>query len=178
MATSSLTMARPYARAAFETARDAGTLADWGRSLAFAVAAAGVPEAARALGNPRLAAADMVSLLLPPGTALDAPFGRFIAMLAENRRIALLPEIAGLYAELRREHEGVVRVVITSAVPLEDAQRSAIAAPLARRFGRRIEIETAVEPSLLGGAVITAGELVIDGSVRNRLRQLRDALTA
>lgn len=178
MATSSLTMARPYARAAFETARDAGALAEWDRSLAFAAAAAGVPEAARALGDPRLVAADLVSLLLPPGTAADAPFGRFVAMLAENRRIALLPEIAGLYATMRREHEGVVRAVVTSAVPLDDAQRTSMAAALERRFGRRIEIETAVDPSLLGGAVVTAGELVIDGSVRNRLKQLRDALTA
>lgn len=178
MATSSLTMARPYARAAFETARDAGALADWDRSLAFAAAAASVPEAARALGNPRLAAADLVSLLLPPGTTADAPFGRFVAMLAENRRVALLPEIAELYATMRRDHEGVVRAVVTSAVALDESQRAAMAAALERRFGRRIEIETAVDPSLLGGAVVTAGELVIDGSVRNRLKQLRDALTA
>lgn len=178
MATSSLTMARPYARAAFETARDAGTLAEWDRSLTFAATAAGVPEAARALGNPRLAAADLVALLLPPGTAADAPFGRFLAMLAEYRRLALLPEIAELFAAMRREHEGVVRAVVTSAVALDEAQRSALATALERRFGRRIEIETAVDPALIGGAVIKAGELVIDGSVRNRLEQLRDALTA
>ncbi len=178
MATSSLTMARPYARAAFETARDAGALAEWDRALAFAAVAASVPEAARALGNPRLTAADLVSLLLPPGTSADSPFGRFVALLAENRRIALLPEIAELYAALRREHEGVLRAVVTSAVPLDESQRAAMATALERRFGRRIEIETAVDPSLIGGAVVAAGELVIDGSVRNRLKQLRDALTA
>jgi F-type H+-transporting ATPase subunit delta len=178
MAGSSLTLARPYARAAFEAAREAGTLAEWGEALAFAAAAARVPEAASAIGDPRLAADTLVALLLPPGISADSPFGRFIALLASNRRLALLPEIAELYAEMRRAHEGVVRAVVTSAVPLEEAQRASLAAALERRFGRRIELETAVDPELLGGAVIRAGELVIDGSVRNRLRQLRDALTA
>lgn len=178
MATSSLTMARPYARAAFETARDSGFLGSWGDALDFAAAVASNPDAARAIANPRLATSELVTLLLPPGTTAESPFGRFVAMLADNRRVALLPEIAELFAGLRREHEGALRVVITSAVALDDAQRSEMSAALGRRFGRRIDLETAVDPSLIGGAVVTAGELVIDGSVRNRLKQLRDALTA
>lgn len=178
MATSSLTMARPYARAAFETARDSGALAQWGGALEFAASVAADPAAARAIANPRLTGADLAALLLPPGTAADAPFGRFIALLSDNRRVALLPDIAQLFAAMRREHEGALRVVVTSAVALDDSQRSEMSSALARRFGRRIDLETAVDPALIGGAVVTAGELVIDGSVRNRLKQLRDALTA
>lgn len=178
MATSSLTMARPYARAAFETARDSGALAEWGTAIEFAAAVAAAPDAARAIGNPRLAVTDLVTLLLPPGTNRDTPFGRFIAMLAENRRVPALPEIAEFFAGMRREHEGALRVVVTSAVALDEGQRAEMTAALARRFGRRIDIETEVDPALIGGAVISAGELVIDGSVRNRLKRLRDALTA
>jgi F-type H+-transporting ATPase subunit delta len=111
----------------------------------------------------------------PPGEA-DAGFQQFLAVLADNRRLAVLPEIAGLFDALRAEAEHVVKAVITSATPLADGELDSIKASLARRFGRQVEVSTAVDPALIGGAVIDAGDVVIDGSLRTKLERLGAAL--
>jgi F-type H+-transporting ATPase subunit delta len=171
------TLARPYARAAFEAARGANALADWARKLEFAAAVAADARVASALGHPRLTAADQVALLLPDGESADSPFAAFVGTLAANRRLALLAEIARQFAELRREHDKVLRVTVRTAVPLEAPQAEAFKAALRKRFQREIELDTAIDPALLGGAVIDAGDVVIDGSVRGRLAQLASTLT-
>ena len=175
----SLTLARPYARAAFGLARDGGGYAGWSQALAFAAAAASDPRVAQLLGHPRLSQADAVSLLSPPASGQDAAeagFGRFLAMLAGNRRLALLPEIAGLYEELRADAERVVKAKVTSAAILPDAQLASIREALRKRFGREVEVETDLDPSLIGGAVIDAGDIVIDGSIKGKLGRLQAAL--
>ena len=93
-----------------------------------------------------------------------------------NRRLALLPEIAGLFDELRFEAERVVRAKVTSAVALADGELETIKAALRKRFGREVEVETAVDAGLIGGAVIAAGDTVIDGSLRGKLQRLQTAL--
>ena len=97
-------------------------------------------------------------------------------MLADNRRLALLPEIAGLYEELRAEAERVVKAKVTSAAAMPAGELDTIKAALKKRFGREVEIETAVDESLIGGAVIDAGDVVIDGSLRGKLSRLQAAL--
>lgn len=173
---SHLTLARPYARAAFETAREEGTLADWSRKLAFSAAVAAHPQARALIGNPRLGAEQLAQLFLPEGEAAGTHYAGFLATLIANRRLALLPEIAELFGEFRRDHERVLRVTVRAAVAVEPAQAEALAAALQRRFGRSVEMHTVVDPSVLGGAVIDAGEVVIDGSVRGRLAQLAASL--
>ncbi len=169
-----LTLARPYARAAFMVAKDAGALGDWSQALAFAARIAVDPQATRVLGHPALTREQAVGLLAPD--AAPAAFGDFLALLADNRRLALLPEIAGLYADLRADAERVVKARITSATTLPPAELDSIKAALRARFGRDVELETAVDEALIGGAVIAAGDVVIDGSLRGKLARLQSAL--
>ena len=128
-----LTLARPYARAAFSLARDAGKLAAWSDALGFAARVAADPQVQSLFGTPTLTHADAVTLLSPEGA--DEIFGRFLALLADNRRLALLPEIAGLYDELRFEAERVVKARVTSATALPAGELDTIKAALTKRFG-------------------------------------------
>ena len=171
-----LTLARPYARAAFGLARDAGDYAFWSNALAFAARVAADPRVTDLLGSPKLTHADAVSLLAIDGAGEQVH--SFLALLADNRRLALLPEIAGLFEELRTEAERVVKARVTSATALGAGELEGIRAALKKRFGRDIEIETAVDASLIGGAVIDAGDVVIDGSLKGKLGRLQSALAS
>ncbi len=176
-----LTLARPYARAAFAIARDERTadnssFASWSGALDFAARVAADPRVAGLLGDPKLKDRDAVTLLAPEQQG--ASFGRFLQLLADNRRLALLPEIAGLYAELRAEAERVVKAKVTSATELPGSELDKIRAALRQRFGREIEVETAIDDTLIGGAVIAAGDVVIDGSLKGKLERLQAALAS
>ncbi len=174
-----LTLARPYARAAFGVARDAGALPAWSEALALAARIAADPQAAALLGNPRLTRAEVGTLLAPPASAqgIGEAFGQFLGLLFDNRRLHLLPEIAGLFDELRFEAERVVRAKVTSAAALSGGELETIKAALRKRFGREVEVDASVDESLIGGAVIDAGDVVIDGSIRGKLERLQSALT-
>ena len=172
---SALTLARPYARAAFALASDHDHLPQWSMRLGFAAQIALDARVQALLGHPRLAVDDAVALLLPPG-APDPVFMQFLAVLADNGRLSLLPEITALYAQLRAEAEHVVKARITSATPLDAPELAKLHDALKRRFGREVVIETAVDPELIGGAIIDAGDVVIDGSLRNKLARLESAL--
>ena len=171
-----LTLARPYARAAFSIARDDGRFADWSAALGFAARLAADPQVAGLLGNPKLTDADAVVLLSPEGA--DQLFRDFLALLADNRRLVLLPEITSLYEELRAEAERVVKARVTSATELPAAELDGIRAALRKRFGRDVEVESAVDASLIGGAVIDAGDVVIDGSLKGKLERLQASLAS
>jgi F-type H+-transporting ATPase subunit delta len=172
-----LTLARPYARAAFEVAHASGSLADWSHALSFAAVVAVDPRVAGLTNDPRVQPAQLVALHLPQGMATDTPFARFLAELAENGRLVLLPEIAELYDDYKRESEQTLKVKVTSALDIDTAQADLLRASLKRRFKREIELDTHVDPALLGGVVIDTGEQVIDGSARGRLQRLASALT-
>jgi len=169
-----LTLARPYARAAFAIARDEKTFADWSQALGFAARIAADPQVATLLGDPRLSDGGAVTLLSPQDA--NPSFARFLELLADNGRLALLPEIAGLYEELRAEAERVVKATVTSAAELPAGELEKIKAALRQRFGREVDIQTAVDASLIGGAVIDAGDVVIDGSLKGKLERLQAAL--
>jgi F-type H+-transporting ATPase subunit delta len=171
-----LTLARPYARAAFAHAREDGHAAQWSQALGLAARIAADPQVATLLAHPQLSTDDAVMLLAVDGA--DDAFIRFLALLADNHRLALLPEIAGLFEELRAEAERVVRAKVTSAGELAAGELESLKAALRRRFSREVEIETAVDPSLIGGAVIDTGDVVIDGSLRGKLSRLQSSLAS
>jgi F-type H+-transporting ATPase subunit delta len=117
----------------------------------------------------------MARMVMPQGDASPA-FEQFVSVLAANRRLALLPEIAGLYELLRAEAEHVVKATVTSAVALDADAIARLTASLKRRFGREVELSASVDPALIGGAVVDAGDVVIDGSIRTKLARLGAAL--
>lgn len=170
-----ITLARPYARAAFQLAQAEGKLPAWSNLLGFAAQVAAHPDVQALVGHPKVDDQALVAIVQPKGE-VDPAFQRFLAELAANGRLALLPEIAGLYDQFRAEAERVVKATVTSAVPLDADAVARIAASLRKRFGRDVALETAVDPSLIGGAVVDAGDVVIDGSIRTKLARLGAAL--
>ncbi|RDS84085.1 F0F1 ATP synthase subunit delta [Dyella psychrodurans] len=172
-----ITLARPYARAAFELAQADGALGAWSQALAFAAEVARDPRVAALSNDPRVQPEQLVALHLPDSSKADGAFGNFLTQLAEKRRMALLPEVGALYETYKRESESQLLVKVTSAMALDNAQTEQLKASLKRRFKRDIELQTQVDPSLLGGVVIDAGSEVIDGSARGRLQRLATALT-
>jgi F-type H+-transporting ATPase subunit delta len=174
-----ITIARPYAKAAFQEAKSAKRLGPWSESLRTAAATVKDPRVQSLLGNPTVSSADLAKLVIDlAGRQLDEHGRNFVQTLAENRRLAYLPEISTLFDELKDEAEGVIDVTVTSAAPLQDGQREALSAALQRRLKRQTRLHCRTDPSLIGGAVLQAGDLVIDGSVRTRLNRIAYELTA
>jgi F-type H+-transporting ATPase subunit delta len=171
-----LTLARPYARAAFESSRAANALGVWSRGLQFAAQAVSDSRLHALIGDPRLGNAVLAGLLLPPDLTADSPFAAFLSLLVENRRAILLPDIAAQFEEYKREAERVLKVTVRTATEIPAPQADAIKLALAKRFGRDIELEQQIDPTVIAGAVIDAGDVVIDGSVRGRLARLENAL--
>jgi F-type H+-transporting ATPase subunit delta len=135
------------------------------------------PAAEAFLANPSVSLDQVVDLLTDVlGDDTDATFKRFLEVLADNDRLSLLPEVTRLYAALREEAEKRLTVRVVSAVALEGEQAKRMSQALAKRFEREIELENEVDPAVLGGAVIYAGDEVIDGSVRGRLARLQNSL--
>jgi len=175
--TERVTIARPYAKAAFAEALKTQRLAPWSEGLAVASAVSADERVKPLFGNPHVSPAQLVELISGiGGAAIDAEMGRFLAVLAENGRLPLLPEIAQLYEQMRADQERVLDVTLKSAVDLSADQRERFTAALRKRFDREIRLHTQIEPSLLGGAVLQADDLVIDGSVQGGLTQLASQL--
>ena len=173
------TIARPYAEAAFEIARDANALAAWSDMLAFAAGVVRDPKVAAALDNPRLGAPQKQTLLLDvAGDRLSEEGRNFVRVLVDADRVTLLPEIAGLFDALKDGAEGTAKAEIESAFPLDDTQLAELRGALERRFGKRVEPTVRVNPELIGGARVTVGDSVIDGSVQAKLSALRTGLRA
>jgi F-type H+-transporting ATPase subunit delta len=173
------TVARPYARAAFEHARAANALASWSALLASASAALADERVAALVGNPHVRTADLVDFLLEiAGAAGNAEARSFLRLLAENRRLTALPQIADQYEILRSEVENTVDVTVTSALPLTAEQSDRLAAALARRLQRTVRLHTEIDPRLIGGAIVRAGDFVVDGSLRGRVERLGNAVAA
>jgi F-type H+-transporting ATPase subunit delta len=172
-----MTVARPYADAAFDHARDANALPAWLEMLRLAERMSTDARMAEALSSPRLSGDEKASLFLSvAGDALDDPMRNFVRILIGADRIALLPEIRALFEERRDEAEGVAKATIETALPLSDAETRALTQALERRFARRIEATVELNPDLIGGARITVGDSVIDGSVQAKLDLMQQAL--
>ncbi len=175
MSTNVSTLARPYARAAFAIAKEHGRLRPWSSLLGFAAAVAADPQAKQLLGHPGIGNETLTSLLLPAGE-VDPNFQQFLNVLADNRRLTVLPDIAALFEQLRREAEGVVKVAVTSATAMSDDELELLAVALRKRFSREVAMSHRVDPELIGGAIIDAGDVVIDGSLRSKLARMHSAL--
>ena len=173
------TIARPYARAAFEEASASKQLAVWAEALRTAGIVVQDRRVAELLGNPAVGSEELAQLLIDlAGAELDEHGRNFVRTLADYGRLSYLPEIAALFAQLKDEAEGVIDVTVTSAVALESAQRATLSAALERRLSRRVRLQCDTDPQLIGGAVLRAGDLVIDGSLRTRLERIAYELTA
>jgi F-type H+-transporting ATPase subunit delta len=171
------TIARPYARAAFAYAEAAKDLASWSRLLGAAAIGAADGRVARLIGNPHVTGDELVTLLGGLSKQAAGAGGQnFLRALAENRRLALLPEIAAQFEELRADVEGVVDVEVIAAREIAAPQRKKLEAALGKRLGRAVRMHTRIDGTLLGGAVVRAGDLVIDGSLKGRLERLGSAL--
>jgi len=172
------TIARPYAKAAFEYAHAANATAAWSRGLKTAAEIVADTRVAPITKSPQWSPKDLGGLIADvAGTHLNASMKNFIAILAENHRLLLLPEIAAHYEELRSEVENTVDVEVISAVPMNPEQREKLGAALSTRLKRKVRMQNSVDAALLGGAVVRAGDLVIDGSLKGRLERLATDLT-
>ena len=181
------TVARPYARAAFEVGQESNALAELSASLAVAKALMEDGQVAAFLLVPTLSDTQRLEFLqglfaqavgegsVFAGGSLHGT--NFIKLLLENDRVAVLPEIADHFEALKAKVENTVDAVITSAVPLSKEQQQAMVASLRKKLGREINVTTRIDEKLIGGAVIRAGDVVIDGSLRARLEGLANALT-
>jgi F-type H+-transporting ATPase subunit delta len=173
------TIARPYARAAFEYARASSALAPWGEVLARASMALADERVAALVGNPHVRTGDLVDFLLEiAGAPGKVEVRNFLQLLADNRRLDALPQIAAQYEILRAEVENTVDVTVTSAMPLTAEQGDRLAAALAKRLQRTVRLHTEIDPKLIGGAVVRAGDFVVDGSLRGRIERLGNAVAA
>jgi F-type H+-transporting ATPase subunit delta len=171
------TIARPYAEAAFRLAREGNALPVWSEMLRLVSAVVAEPKVATALDNPNLAAGDKQALLLSLcGDRLNGEGRNFVRVLVEADRMALMPQILEMFGTLKDEADGVARARIDSAFALSDAQLAALTAALAKRFGKRIEATVTVDPALIGGARITVGDIVIDGTVQAKLATMAQQL--
>ena len=171
------TCARPYARAAFEHARQAGQLSEWSQMLSLCAAVASDDNVVRLLNNPSLTGKKQAEafLALCEGS-LSKDVENFIHVLSDNKRLELLPAIDILFDELKAEEERSQDVSVTSAFPLSSEQEAALAKKIEARLGRSVTLNTQIDKSLIGGVIVRAGDLVIDGSLRARLTKLADAM--
>jgi len=172
------TLARPYANAVFELAKQDNSLATWSDTLSSLKAVVCHDELAGLIKNPSLRRAQLVELICAAGGGVTDKGANLVQLLAENGKLSLLPEIAAQFEALRGEEEGVVDVLVSSAQALSDTQQAAIETSLKQRLKRDVRINCTLDPALIGGAVIRAGDLVIDGSVRAKLERLAVAMAA
>ena len=172
-----ITLARPYARAAFQFALDNGAVDSWHEALVTVAAVVAEPSVAKVLDDPATTAsqrAQTVATVL--GDDLPTGVTQFVSVMAENHRLTLAGEVATLFAELRSALDAAANVTVTSAFDVADATIEQLAASLTTKLGKTVEMTVETDASLIGGAIIRAGDMVIDGSVRGRLHKLATAL--
>jgi len=173
----SVTIARPYAEALFRTAKESGKLAKWSEQVALLGQVAANPEARAAIGDPNVAAPQLVDLFRSAcGTAVDAELANFIQLLSNNDRLGLLPEIAGLYESYKQAEEGTKQAEIVSAFPIDDNQVKALVPQLETVFKTKLEAAVSVDPTLIGGIKVIVGDQMLDASVRGKLDAMATAL--
>jgi F-type H+-transporting ATPase subunit delta len=174
-----ITIARPYAKAAFAEARADSMLDAWSTALHTAAAVVEDPQVHSLLGDPHVTPEQLSKLIVDIAGAGLGDHGRnFVQTLADARRLDCLPEIAVLFDAYKDDAEGVADVTIASAAPLDAAQQQTLTAALTRRLKRAVRLHCVIEPDLIGGAVVRSGDLVIDGSVRGRLTRIANELVA
>jgi F-type H+-transporting ATPase subunit delta len=171
------TLARPYANAIFAVAKQDGELERWSRMLGFIAVAAGDPQVKLLLNSPAVADADKSARLAEIcGDELNDRARKLVAVLAGNKRLDLVDQVREQYELLRAAEEQSLEVEVVSAYPLSDEQSTAIAHALGAKYSKEVNLTSVVDRDLLGGAIIRAGDTVIDGSVRGKLNKLAESL--
>ncbi len=177
MAQEKTTIARPYAEAVFARARETDKLDLWSEMLGLLDAVVRSPEISGLIANPKLSRQQIEELMLEVGGGrLNDEGQNLVRLLVRNDRLAVVPEIAELYETVKRENQGMLQVQVRSAFALNKAQEKELADALKERLGCDIEISAEKDPDLIGGVLIRAGDLVIDGSVRGQLHKLANEL--
>jgi len=172
-----LTLARPYARAAFEVAVAESQLQPWLVALTSAAALAENDKVKILLASPASTAEQKSKLIIDLlGETAGTKFANFLATLADNKRLALLPEIRELFQAMKAEYEKSLEVSVTTAFAINDDVLDKLSRALAEKLGRRVKLSSSIDQGLLGGALIRAGDTVIDGSVKGRLAKLSEAM--
>ena len=171
------TLARPYAKAAFEFASAAGTTESLSKMLNLAAIAVEVPEVAALLNDPRLTSESKVQgLVRLLGDDADEAFRNYVQTLGENDRLSVLPTVWELYEDIKAQAEKTLEAEVETAFELSNEQLQTLAAALSKRLDRTVNLQQAVNPALIGGVLIRAGDVVVDGSVRGKLSQLAESL--
>jgi F-type H+-transporting ATPase subunit delta len=172
-----ITVARPYAEAAFALAREQSALPVWAEMLRVAAAVAGDTQMRGAMDNPRLSAGDKEALFLSVcGDRLNGDGRNFVRVLIRADRVGLLAEVRDLFGALKDAAEGLARAHITSAFALGESELAGLTSALERRFGKKIETTVDIDRSLIGGAKIVVGDTVIDASVAGELQAMANHL--
>ena len=171
------TVARPYAKAAFEVACEHGRVSEWADMLNILASVTTQPKFKTTLRNPASSAEEKVSALAEVCVEVTTQQGKaFLLSLADNKRLTLLPAICELFQQFKLDFEKAVDVKFTSAFELSEAQVQALAASLAKKFDRTINCTNETDASLIGGVVIRISDLIIDASVRGKLAKLAEAI--
>lgn len=173
------TLARPYAKAVFEFALNAGDLAGWSTQLATLANVTAQEKVEALLHSPSTTSQEQAQALINIcGDELSQHAQNYVHILAENKRLALLPEIFQLYDELKAAQENSVDVEVTSAFAIDEAAEANMVQVLTKALNQQVKLRTVVDNSLIGGAVIRAGDTVIDGSVSGKLAKLAERLAS
>lgn len=170
------TIARPYAKAAFDFAVEKGQLDQWGQMLSFAAEVANNKQIHELLTSSMSADKLAEVFVAVCGEQVDAFGQNLIKVMAENGRLQALPDVCAEFLLLKQEHEKEITVEVTSATELSEQQKADISSKLETRLERKVQLNCSVDEALLGGVIIRAGDLVIDNSARGRLNRLSDAL--
>lgn len=171
-----ITVARPYAKAAFDFAVEHNSVEGWQRMLAFAAQVAENEQMAELLSGALAPETLSKSFIAICGEQLDANGQNLIKVMAENGRLRVLPDVLKQFIQLRAAQEAMIEVEVTSASTLSDTQLSKISAAMEKRLSRKVKLNCKIDKSVMAGIVIRAGDMVIDGSVRGRLDRLADVL--
>ena len=172
------TQARPYAKAAFEVAQSESKQAEWSDALHLIEAIVRNDHFAAVIDNPAMGADAKGEILIDIcGDKLSATQKNFIKVMSENNRLMLMPEIVVLFEAHRAEAENTVEATVTSAYALSDAQVQSMTDALKKKLGREVTLTTEIDQSLIGGVVIRAGDLVIDGSTQAKIGSLTHAVS-
>ena len=171
------TLARPYARAAFQFAVDNGTVDSWHQALVSVAAVVAEPSVAKVLDDPATTASHRAAIVATVlGDDIPAGVAQFVSVMAENHRLGLSGEVATLFAELRSALDAAANVTVTSAFDVAEETIEQLSASLTAKLGKTVDMTVETDASLIGGAIIRVGDMVIDGSVRGRLHKLATAL--
>ncbi|OED39104.1 ATP synthase F1 subunit delta [Chromatiales bacterium (ex Bugula neritina AB1)] len=174
-----VTTARPYAKAIFELAKKGSNFDVWSERLKFLSAVVADKTVADALEQPNSTAQARAQLIEKiAGDKLDTETVNMVRLLSENGRLGAMESIASLFDQYRAQDEGTLEASVVSAIELDENYRSKLAAALEAKFNKKIHIVNTVDESLIGGAIIHAGDVVIDGSVKGKLAQLGSSLSA